>query len=207
LTDHVERYVAPVDAAAFVWPKKLVQIQPRFTLIARHNAPENFIAAFGTIIAGFFILDPFFSPKLPPIRNGPQDNLFADSHGEIVNVPAGKFITLMTSRVALFLGALPDIALPAMHKQVIREAAAALDVCHGKLFTVGEGAFAINVSLVKIHQPFFEFFVVIPICDINGTDAAIKSARGNKIRIYRHNLKPSCYCQNTEPDPVRGTSR
>jgi hypothetical protein len=94
-----------------------------------------------------------------------------------------------------------------MHKQVIRQAAAALDIFHGKLFTIGECAFAINVSLVKIHQPFLEFFVVIPIRDINGTDAAIKSARGNKIRIYRHNLKPSCYSKNLEPDPVHGTSR
>jgi hypothetical protein len=168
---------APVDAAALVSPKKLVQIQHCFTLIAFYNAPENFIAAFGTIIAGFFILDPFLSTKLPPIRNGSQYNLFADVHGKIVNVPAGKFIALMTSRVALFLGALPDPALLAMHEQISRQATAALDIFHGKLFTVWENAFAVNFSLVNIHQPFLEVGIIITASDINRTDAAIKSAR------------------------------
>jgi hypothetical protein len=108
--------ILAIDGAAVVLPENLVQIQFRFTLIAFYNAPENFIAAFGTKIAGFFIFNPFLSTKLPPIRNGPQYNLFADGHGKIVNVLAGKFIALMTSRVALFLGALPYPALLAMHE-------------------------------------------------------------------------------------------
>jgi hypothetical protein len=44
------------------------------------------------------------------------------------NVLAGKFIALMTSSVALFLGAGPDLTLSAMHKKLIRLAATALDI-------------------------------------------------------------------------------
>jgi hypothetical protein len=29
------------------------------------------------------------------------------------------------------------------------------------------------------------------VCDINGTDSAIKTTRRNKIRIYLHNFEPS----------------
>jgi hypothetical protein len=38
--------------------KKLVQIQPYFTLIAFYNTPEHFIAAFRADIAGFLIFNP-----------------------------------------------------------------------------------------------------------------------------------------------------
>jgi hypothetical protein len=51
---------------------KLVQIQAHFALITFYCAPENFIAAFRTNVAGFFILNPFFSSHLSPIRN--RDN-------------------------------------------------------------------------------------------------------------------------------------
>jgi len=51
----------------------------------------------------------------------------------------------MTSSVALFLGAGPDLALSAMHKKLIRLAATALNIFYGKLFTIGE------FTSVKIH--------------------------------------------------------
>jgi hypothetical protein len=57
----------------------------------------------------------------------------------------------MTSSVALFLGAFPDLTLSAIHKKVIRQAATALNIFYGKLFTIGEFTFAMNFSLVKIH--------------------------------------------------------
>ena len=71
---------------SFCLAKKLVQIQLHFTLITSYNAPENFIAAFRTNIAGFFILNPFFNTNLSPIRNSPQNNFFANSHGKIFNM-------------------------------------------------------------------------------------------------------------------------
>jgi hypothetical protein len=96
------------------------------------------------------------------------------------NVLAGKFIALVTSSVALLLRAGPDLALSAMHKKFIRQAATALNIFYGKLFTIGEVAF------VKIHQPFLEFMIIFTVCNIDGTDSAIKTTRRNKIGIYRH---------------------
>jgi len=51
--------------------EELVQVQVHFTLIAFYSAPEKFIAAFWTNIAGFFIMNPFFGTHLSPIRNSP----------------------------------------------------------------------------------------------------------------------------------------
>jgi hypothetical protein len=90
----------------------------------------------------------------------------------------------MTSGVPLLLSAFSDIALSAMHKQLIRQAAAALNILGGKILTVGESPFSGDISLVEIHQPLFEFEVVVPACDINGTDTAVETAGSNKIRIY-----------------------
>jgi hypothetical protein len=100
--------------------KKLVQIQLRVTLVTFYNAPENFIAAFRTNIASFFILNPLFSTNLSPIRNGPQNDLFANSHWKMFNVLAGKFIALMTSGVTFLSCTLPDLTLSAMHELFIR---------------------------------------------------------------------------------------
>jgi hypothetical protein len=94
----------------------LIQIQLYFTLITFYGAPENFIAAFRTNIAGFFILDPLFSTYLSPVWDRPQDNPFANSHGKILNMLARKFIALMASAVTFFAGAVPDLTLSAMHK-------------------------------------------------------------------------------------------
>jgi hypothetical protein len=101
-------------------------------------------------------------------------------------MPAGKFITFVASGVPFFLGAGPDLTLPAMHKRFVGQAAPAADVFDGKTFAVGEGPFARNASLVKTQQPFLEFEIVVAVCDIDGTDAAIKTARGNKIGIDFH---------------------
>jgi hypothetical protein len=99
--------------------KNLVQIQLGLAPITYYHAPENFLTAFRTNVAGFFILNPFFSTNFSPIGNSPQNDLFADRHGKIVNVWAGKFSALMASGEAFSLGAGPDLALPAMPKSFI----------------------------------------------------------------------------------------
>jgi len=38
-----------------------------------------------------------------------------------------------------------------MHKKLIRQAATALNIFYGKLFTIGKFTFAMNFSLVKTH--------------------------------------------------------
>ena len=65
------------------------------------------------------------------------------------NVLAGKFIALMTSSAALFLGAGPDLALSAMHKKFIRQTATALNIFYGKVFTIGE--FAGGTLLTRLN--------------------------------------------------------
>ncbi|SPF42568.1 hypothetical protein SBDP1_390001 [Syntrophobacter sp. SbD1] len=131
-------------------------------------------------------MNPFFSTDLSPIRNSPQNNLFANSHGEIFNILTRKFVALITSGVTFILCAVPDLTLPAMHKQFIRQAASALNIFYGKVLTAGESPFSGNFPLVQAHKPFLEFAVIITVCDINGTDSAIKTTRRNKIRIYLH---------------------
>jgi hypothetical protein len=89
-------------------------------LVAFDNTAENLIAAFRTEIAGLFISYPFFSTKLSPVRDRSQYYFFANRHGEIIDMPARKVITLMASGVALLCCALPYFTLLAMHKRVIR---------------------------------------------------------------------------------------
>jgi hypothetical protein len=86
-----------------------------FTAVAFYYAPENPIAAFVTYIAGFFISNPFFCTKLSPIRHSSQNNLFANSHREIVNITAGEIRAFMAPSVALPYCAAPDLTLAAMH--------------------------------------------------------------------------------------------
>jgi hypothetical protein len=113
---------------ALIAPLKSVRIQLHPAPIAPYGPPENSVAAFRAHIAGFFILNPFFSADFSPVWNSPQYDLFADFHWKIFNVPAGKLIALMASGKTLLLCAFSDSALPAMHKTLIRHAAAALNV-------------------------------------------------------------------------------
>ena len=94
----------------------LVQIQLRFALIALYSAPEDFVAAFRTRIAGFFILNPFFSANLTPIGNSPQNDLLANSHRKTFNMLARKLTALVTAGVAFLLCARPDHTLSTMHE-------------------------------------------------------------------------------------------
>ena len=108
--------------------RQLIQIQGSLALIASDNTPEHFVAAMGTMVAGFFILNPFFCAELPPIGDGPHDDFFAHSHGESLNMWAGEFIAFMTSGIAFIFCTLPDLALPAMHEKIVGAAAAAPDI-------------------------------------------------------------------------------
>jgi hypothetical protein len=105
-----------------------VQILFRLALIASHGPPEQFVPAMGTIIPGFFIFNPFRCAELPPVGDGPQDDFFADGHRKILNMGTGKFFALVASGIAFICCAFPDVALLAMHEQVMGQAAAASDI-------------------------------------------------------------------------------
>ena len=100
-------------------------------------------------------------------------------------------MALMTSGVTSRSCAGPDLTLSAMHKPFIRQAATASNILYRKVFTIRKNPFAGNFSPVKTHQPLLEFVIMITVCDKNGTDPAIKTTRGNQIRIYFHDSNPS----------------
>jgi cupin fold WbuC family metalloprotein len=121
LTDKDFAPWSPRDNSPEGWAhRSLVQIQLRVALIAFYSAPEDFVAAFRTGIAGFFILNPFFSANLSPIGNSPQNDLLAHSHRKTFNMLAGKFVALMTPGVTFLYCARPDLTLSTVHKLVIR---------------------------------------------------------------------------------------
>jgi hypothetical protein len=163
-----------------------VQIQFGFASIASHYAPKEYVSAFRADIAVFFILNPFFGTHLPPVRNGPQYHFLTYGHGKVLNIRAGKVNALMTSVIPLLLGAVPDGALPAMHENVIGQATVATNVVYGQILTVGQLAFARDLSLVKAEKPLLEFLILVPVGDVNGANAAVKAARCYKIRIDIH---------------------
>jgi len=91
-------------------------------------------------------------------------------------VAAGKIITLMASGVTLFFRALPDIALFAVHEPIVGQASAASNIIRGKIFASGKSTFARHLSFIKAHQTFFEFLIIIAVCNVDGADAAVKAA-------------------------------
>ena len=105
-----------------------IQIRFRLALIASHGPPEQFGPALGTMVAGFFSFNPFCCAELPAVGDGPQDDFLADGHGKILNIRTGEFIAFVASGITLVCGAFPDVALPAMHEQVMGQAAAAPDI-------------------------------------------------------------------------------
>jgi hypothetical protein len=148
----------------------------------------------GAIVPGFFSFNPCCCAELPPVGDGPQYDFLADGHGKIFNIRTGKFVAFVASGIAFVCCALPDVALPAMHEQVMGQAAAASDIFRRKLITVGESAFAGGSPLVKGDQLFFQFLVVVPMSQMDGAHAAVKPAGGNEIRFNGcHVLAPFQY--------------
>jgi hypothetical protein len=89
----------------------------------------------------------------------------------------GKRIAFVTSRVTLCVGAIPDLALLAMHEPFIRQATTALYIFHRKMLTIGKGSFSGNCPFVQIRQPLLKLVIIVTVRDKDGTDAAIKTTR------------------------------
>ncbi len=168
----------------------LIKIHFCFAAIAFDHPAKQSVAALRADVTGLFIFDPFFSPDFPPVGNRPQDHLFAHAHGKILDMAAGKLVAFVTSGIPLGLGAIPDGALPAMHKRVFGQAALALDIVHGQGVTVRKRTLARNIPLVDIQEPFLEFLIVVPVGDIDAANPAIQTTRRYKIRIDGHVVTP-----------------
>lgn len=98
----------------------------------------------------------------------------------------GKFNALVAPGKTSFLSVLSNFALLAMHKPDIRQTTIALNIFGCEIFTVRESALAYGSSLIKSHRPFLELLIVIAVCNINGTNAAIKATRRGKFQICFH---------------------
>ena len=62
----------------------------------------------GTMVAPFLLLHPFLGSQLLPGGNGTEYYLFPHRDGEIIDIFAGKIITLMASLDAFLLNTRPD---------------------------------------------------------------------------------------------------
>ena len=111
-------------------------------------AAKDGVVALRANVSGFFILDPGFGTHSATVGNRPQNHLFTDGHRKVVDMLAGKIIALMAAGVPLFFGTVSDLALPAMHKRFIGQAAPAADIFYGEVFAVRQSALAGNAAPV-----------------------------------------------------------
>ncbi|OIP39779.1 MAG: hypothetical protein AUK25_09565 [Desulfobacteraceae bacterium CG2_30_51_40] len=162
---------------------QLVQIQFGFALIAFHGTAKNLVAAFRTYIAGLLLHNPSFSSEFSSKRYGPQNDFLANGHGKTINVLTRKNIAFVTTRVTFSNITSPDLTLPAMHEKIIRQTSATMNIFLRKLFAVGKCSFAWSTSLVQVYESLLEFFVIVPRCNINSANTAIKTAGRNEVRI------------------------
>ncbi len=183
-----------------------VQVQRQLTLVASGSSSENLVPAFRAKIAFLFLLNPFFSAVGPPERDRSQDHLFTHSHGKIPDMFAGKFFTLMAAFNSSGFGAIPDLAVLAMHKSLIRQAAPAVDILGGHTLAARQRPFSGYPSAVKANQALLELLIVVLICQIDGADPAIQAAGRYEIRIITHHIS-SFISINGAPRPHVGDDK
>jgi len=99
---------------------------------------------------------------------------------------AGKGITLVTTKIALFPGTGSDIALSAVHKGIIGQAPTAVNVFYGEAFGIRELTLTTGVALVDMEQSFLEFLIILTMGNVDGADAAIEATRRKEGRIVCH---------------------
>lgn len=104
----------------YSWRLVSIQIKRCLALIAFCCATEHLIAAVRAKIPGFFIFDPLFCTYASTMGNRSQNYLFANGHGKIFNMLTGKIITGMAAGITPGRGAVPYLALPAVHEKIIR---------------------------------------------------------------------------------------
>jgi hypothetical protein len=102
----------------------------------------------------------------------------------------------MASGKALFLNAIPNIALFTVHKQVVRHAAPAMDIIDCQILAAGEHPLARDTSLIELDQPLLEFEIVVPLCDVNGTYPAVEATGTNQFWLYFHIYMSSVFKGN-----------
>jgi hypothetical protein len=111
------------------------------------------------VVSFLLLFHPLRSSQPLPGRNGTQYDLFPDTKGEIIDKLAGKIAALVATRNSLRGCTGPDGTIYTVFEQ-----------------NIGQTAFAFNIFgtyEVDILQSFFEFRVIVLMCDVDTTDSAV----------------------------------
>lgn len=163
---------------------RLVQVNGNAALVTTLGAPENRVPALRAYVPRFFVVDPFFGTVFLPVRDSPQNDLFPNGHGELVDVVAGKILAFMAAAEFFFPGAGPDGATSAKQADPIRQTAIALEVIQGNTL------YTRDFFLVHGQEPFQKVFIVVPCGIVNTTHTAVEPARGQEVIFDFHENTP-----------------
>jgi hypothetical protein len=111
------------------------------------------------VVSFLLLFHPSLSPKPLPGRNRTQYHLFPDTKGEIIDKLAWEIAALMTARNSLRGCTGSDWTIYTVFEQ-----------------NIGQAAFAFNILgayEVDILQSFFEFRVIVLMCNVDATYSAV----------------------------------
>ena len=111
------------------------------------------------VVSFLLLFHPSLGSKPLPSRNRTQYHLFPDTKGEIIDKLAWKIAALMTARNSLRGCTGSDWTSYTVFEQIIGQAAFAFNI--------------LGIYEVDILQFFFEFRVIIPMCNVDTTDSAV----------------------------------
>jgi hypothetical protein len=126
------------------------------------------------MVSQFFLLNPSLCAQFAPCGNGPENDLLAYRHRKIIDQFAGEISALVATFVLLLTHAGLDRAHSAIFESFVGKAALA--------------CYFLRSDSINRAQSFLELQVVVPVCDQNGADSAIESARGQQLFFYHRTL-------------------
>jgi hypothetical protein len=161
-----------------------VEIHGLPALIAALRPAEKLMPAGRADISKLLLGHPLLYPVIPPIGDRTKDNFLSHRHWKIFNMCAGKLSTLVTAGNVLFPCAFLYRTNPTEKRDLIGQAAPALEVLNGQVIDSG------NRGLVEMEKFFEKFGVVVPGGVIDAADPAVESA-GSKKGFINHYFPPS----------------
>jgi hypothetical protein len=138
------------------------------------------------MVAGLFIPNPFFGTNLAPVGHRTQNDLLADRHGKVIDMPAGEIIALVTSIQTPGLDAGADFALLAVHETVFGKTSVTGDIRDRQLFGSGQDPLAGGPAAVELQKLLLQLPVPVAAGQVNSANPAIETTGGNKIQVKCH---------------------